>query len=198
MRFKRLLDVVSSATAIVGLAPILPCVAVLIKLNSRGPVFYRQHRAGLHGHPFELLKFRSMRLEHCDADGLRQAQTDDTRLTPIGRVLRATSIDELPQLWNILIGEMSVIGSRPMVEGQQAAGLDYRELVSYYSYRQLMKPGLSGWAQANGLRGPTGEATSAIRRIEHDCAYIQNFTIGLDLKIIGRTLLREFVNGTGT
>ena len=197
LRLKRLLDLVLSLTAIIALAPVLIGTAVLIKLTSAGPVFYRQRRPGLYGRPFELLKFRSMRLEHCDADGLRQAQSEDERVTRLGRILRATSIDELPQLWNILVGDMSVIGPRPMVEGQRAAGRDYRDLVAYYEFRQLMKPGLSGWAQANGLRGPTDEAAPAIRRIDHDCAYIQNFSIWLDVRTIGRTLVREFINGTG-
>jgi lipopolysaccharide/colanic/teichoic acid biosynthesis glycosyltransferase len=118
-------------------------------------------------------------------------------VTPVGRFLRRTSLDELPQLVNVIVGDMSLVGPRPHVEGMLAAGVDYAELVPYYNLRHVMRPGLSGWAQANGLRGPTDSAEAARARIDHDVAYIQNFSIWLDLKIIWLTLVKEFVTGSG-
>jgi lipopolysaccharide/colanic/teichoic acid biosynthesis glycosyltransferase len=196
LRLKRALDVGLSLGAILALAPLLLSVALAIKLTSPGPILYRQRRPGLNGVPFQLLKFRSMSIEHCD-DGSKQATIADSRVTMVGRFIRKTSIDELPQLWNILIGEMSLVGPRPMVEGQLAAGRDYRDTVPYYDFRLNMKPGLTGWAQANGLRGPTSDEISAIRRIDHDCAYIQNFSIFLDARAIFKTIVSEFLNGSG-
>jgi lipopolysaccharide/colanic/teichoic acid biosynthesis glycosyltransferase len=196
LRFKRLMDVALCLGAILVLAPPLLLVVLAIKLTSRGPVLYRQNRLGLDGAPFQLLKFRSMHVEHCD-DGSRQATVGDSRLTMIGRFIRAKSIDELPQLWNVLIGDMSLVGPRPMVEGQLAAGRDYRELVPYYEFRLRMKPGLTGWAQANGLRGSTENASLATRRIDHDCAYIQNFSLWLDIRALLKTIRGEFFSGSG-
>jgi polysaccharide biosynthesis protein PslA len=197
LALKRGMDVVLAGGALLALSPLLLTVGLLVKLTSKGEVLFRQTRPGLNGVPFELLKFRTMQEDSCDLSGIKQTTTDDPRVTSIGRFLRATSIDELPQLWNIVKGEMSIIGPRPMVYGMLAVGRDYHELVPYYDYRLLMKPGLSGWAQANGLRGPTDVAATAKARIDHDCAYIQNFSIGLDVKIIIQTLLREFVSGSG-
>ena len=196
--FKRwAFDVPLAAMAGLALLPLLVSIALAIRLTSRGPILFGQVRLGLEGKPFRLLKFRTLRIEACDDSGLNQTSADDGRQTRVGRFLRATSLDELPQLWNIIVGDMSVIGPRPMVEGQQAAGRDYREVVPYYDFRQLMKPGLSGWAQANGLRGSTRELGPAKQRIDHDCAYIQNFSLGLDIKIVARTIIREFLTGSG-
>lgn len=190
-------DVPLATLAAIALLPLLLTIALAIRLSSRGPVLFGQRRLGHNGKPFRLLKFRTMRIDECDDSGLSQTVADDARQTAVGRLLRATSIDELPQLWNIIVGEMSVIGPRPMVEGQLAAGRDYREVVPYYDYRLLMKPGLSGWAQANGLRGSTLEYGPARRRIDHDCAYIQNFSLALDIRIVVRTIAREFLTGSG-
>ncbi|WP_421760443.1 sugar transferase [Devosia sp.] len=197
LALKRVMDVVLAGGALVALSPLLLIVGLLIKLTSKGGVLFRQTRPGLNGEPFELLKFRTMRQDSCDLSGIKQTTAGDPRVTSVGRFLRATSIDELPQLWNIVKGDMSIIGPRPMVYGMLAVGRDYHELVPYYDYRLLMKPGLSGWAQANGLRGPTDQAASAKARIDHDCAYIQNFSVALDIKIIIQTLQREFVSGSG-
>jgi lipopolysaccharide/colanic/teichoic acid biosynthesis glycosyltransferase len=144
-----------------------------------------------------MLKFRTMYDDHADPTGQAQTRPDDERITPVGRLLRRTSIDELPQLINVITGDMSLVGPRPHVAGMLAAGIDYAELVPYYNLRHTMRPGLSGWAQANGLRGPTDSAEIARARIDHDIAYIQNFSIWLDLKIIWLTLVKEFVTGSG-
>lgn len=193
-----LLDIPMSALALLALSPLLLLIALVIRFSGPGPVIFRQTRVGLNGADFTLYKFRTIAQEHRDESGVEQVTAGDDRVTPIGRLLRATSLDELPQLWNILVGDMALIGPRPMVRGQQAAGQDYRELVPYYDYRTLVRPGLSGWAQANGLRGSTKDPAAACERIDHDCAYVQNFSIGLDLKIIALTIKREFLTGSGS
>jgi lipopolysaccharide/colanic/teichoic acid biosynthesis glycosyltransferase len=192
-----LIDVPLSALALFALAPLLVLVALTIKLTSPGPVMFVQKRTGLNGREFDIFKFRSMRTDAGDHTGVKQTTLNDDRITPIGRFIRSTSIDELPQLLNILKGDMSVIGPRPMVPGQLAGGVAYRELVPYYDYRHLVRPGLSGWAQANGLRGPTTDAKSAKQRVDHDSAYVQNVSVMLDIKIILQTIRREFLTGTG-
>ena len=194
---RALIDIPLSAATLIVLSPLLFGLILAVRLSSRGPALFRQARVGLNGKEFMLLKFRTMRSEACDETGLAQVVEDDDRVTPIGRFLRMTSLDELPQLWNILVGDMAIIGPRPMVRGQRAGGVDYVEAVPYYDYRHRVKPGLSGWAQANGLRGPTTELTSAIARIDHDCAYVQNFSLALDVRIIFRTMVREFLTGSG-
>jgi lipopolysaccharide/colanic/teichoic acid biosynthesis glycosyltransferase len=192
-----LLDIPLSLAAMVVLSPFLLAVAIVIRATSSGPALFAQQRVGLNGRSFRLLKFRTMRVEHCDDSGLAQVVANDDRVTPIGNFLRRTSLDELPQLWNILIGDMAIIGPRPMVEGMKAAGLDYRQAVPYYDFRHRVKPGLSGWAQANGFRGPTADMAAARRRIDHDCAYVQNASLLLDVRIIARTIVREFLTGSG-
>lgn len=194
---RTLLDIPLSLAALIVLLPFLIGIGIAIRLTSSGPALFAQSRVGRDGRTFLMLKFRTMRAEDCDASGLAQVTPDDERVTPIGRFLRTTSIDELPQLWNILIGDMAIIGPRPMVEGMKAAGVDYREAVPYYDFRHLVKPGLSGWAQTNGLRGPTTDMAVARQRIDHDCAYVQNVSLMLDIRIIGRTIVREFVTGSG-
>ena len=197
LQAKRVFDVVMSGLALLFLAPLFVIVALLIKVSSAGPVFFRQEREGYLGHPFQALKFRSMRLEDCDLSGVAQTTEDDPRVTRIGRVIRRTSIDELPQLINVFRGDMTLVGPRPHVAGMRAGGMAYKELVPYYDLRLQMVPGLTGWAQANGLRGPTHRADKARARIDHDIAYIQNFSFWLDMKIIVRTLRHEFLGGSG-
>lgn len=198
LQLKRLLlDLPLAAMALLVLSPMLIGIGLAIRLTSKGPALFRQTRVGLDGREFRMLKFRTLRMDECDETGLQQAVKSDSRVTPIGRYLRATSIDELPQLWNVLKGDMALVGPRPMVPGMLAAGIDYREAVPYYDYRHRVRPGLSGWAQANGLRGPTGEMASAKRRIDHDCAYVQNFSLELDVRIIVRTIVRESLTGSG-
>lgn len=194
---KRMFDVVMSGLALLALLPLFLIVAWLIKISSAGPVFFRQEREGYQGRTFQALKFRSMRIEDCDLSGVAQTVKDDPRITPIGRFIRRTSIDELPQLINVLRGDMALVGPRPHVAGMRAGGMLYKDLVPYYDLRLEMLPGLTGWAQANGLRGPTDRADRARARIDHDIAYIQNFSFWLDIKIILLTLRHEFVGGSG-
>lgn len=194
---KRAMDIVVGGAALVALAPLLILVAAAIVTTNRGPVLFRQTREGLHGKPFEALKFRSMRVEEGDLTGVAQTTKDDPRVTAVGRFIRRTSIDELPQLINVLRGEMSLVGPRPHVAGMKAAGISYRALVPYYDARLAMPPGLTGWAQANGYRGMTVDAASAIARVDHDIAYVQHFSVWMDIKIIGKTIVGEFVTGSG-
>lgn len=197
LALKRVFDVVLAIAALAALFPLFVLVAIAIKMTDRGPVLFRQSRVGKGGKTFKIFKFRSMYVEACDHSGIKQTVADDSRVMPIGHLLRQTSIDELPQLLNILRGEMSVVGPRPHVMGQTAAGRPYEEVVPYYEYRHAMLPGLTGWAQANGLRGPTLDWQLAKDRIDHDAAYIQNFSFVLDLRIIVRTAVREFFTGSG-
>ncbi len=195
---KRVLDIVLSAGALLAMSLVLIATAIAVKVTSPGPVLFVQMRPGLNGVMFPMLKFRTMYADLGDASGVRQTVANDPRITSIGAFLRRTSLDELPQLINVLLGHMSLVGPRPHPANMLAAGMDYRDLVPYYEMRYAMKPGLSGWAQANGLRGPTDEAGKARARIAHDMAYIQNFSVLLDIKIIFRTIMREFVAGTGS
>lgn len=194
---KRVFDVTAASAALVFLAPLMLFVALAIRLESNGPVLFGQEREGKNKVPFRALKFRSMEYRQCDTSGVRQTMRDDPRVTRVGRFLRRTSIDELPQLINIIRGHMSLVGPRPHVPGMLAAGREYRDLVVYYDLRLLVRPGLTGWAQANGFRGPTTNPGLARARIDHDLAYIQNFSFWLDLKIILLTIGREFILGSG-
>lgn len=192
---KRVLDVGLSAIGLLLLSPFFAFIALAIKLTSAGPVFFCQSREGLDGRRFKLYKFRTMHDTLCDPDGLQQTQPHDARLTPIGRALRRKSLDELPQLFNVLKGEMSLVGPRPHVANIQAGGTHYETLVSYYALRHTIMPGLSGWAQVNGYRGPTDDAAAALARINHDLAYAANHSLLLDLKIIWLTIWRELIWG---
>lgn len=195
--FKRVIDVVLSAGALIALAPTLLMLAIAIKFSSPGPVLFAQWRTGRNGVPFRIYKFRTMRKDACDPTGVRQVTVGDSGVTPLGRFMRSRSLDELPQLFNVLRGDMSLVGPRPHAIGMKAAGVPYEELVPYYELRHAVRPGLSGWAQANGLRGPTTDAQSSRSRIDHDLAYIQNQSLGLDIKIIWMTIKSEFLTGSG-
>lgn len=194
---KRTLDIIGALLVLLFLMPLLIVVAIAIKVSDPGPALFKQARLGKDGRPFTIFKFRSMYMNKCSADGVAQTTSEDPRVMPLGAFIRRTSIDELPQLLNVLIGDMSLVGPRPHVEGQLAAGQRFNEVLPYYDYRLIMRPGLTGWAQANGFRGPTDNMSRARLRIEHDVAYIQNFSFMLDLKIMLRTLRREFIGGTG-
>ncbi len=186
---KRCFDLVVSAIALVVLLPFLLLVAAAIKLTSPGPAIYSQERMGLDGRSFSILKFRSMKVNSDIAAGSGQGWTtqNDDRRTAVGIFLRKTSIDELPQLWNVLIGDMSLVGprpERPMFVHQ------YRHEIPHYMLRHKVKAGLTGWAQVNGWRGDT----SIKSRIECDLYYIQNWSLTLDLKIVLMTFWKGFVN----
>jgi len=197
LQLKRAMDIVLSLIAIVVLAPVFVMAAIAIRMTSEGPIFFKQQRVGLNNEPFSVYKFRTMFVDRQDTTGVRQTLVEDPRITPIGRFLRKTSIDEVPQIFNILRGEMSFVGPRPHVPDMLAGGLLYDELVPYYDLRHAMKPGLTGWAQANGFRGPTIDPIRARQRVDHDIAYVQNFSIWLDVVIIAKTAWREFITGTG-
>lgn len=197
VRAKRVVDLVIAGAALVSLLPLLALVALLVKATSRGPVFFRQQREGFAGHPFEILKFRSMRTDAGDPTGIKQTVDNDPRVTWIGRLIRRTSIDELPQLINVLRGEMSLVGPRPHVPGMMAMGVPYRELVPYYDLRLQVLPGLTGWAQVNGLRGEITSERMARARVDHDLAYVRHRSLWLDARIIARTILSELRGGSG-
>jgi exopolysaccharide biosynthesis polyprenyl glycosylphosphotransferase len=161
-------------------------MASLVKLTSPGPVFYKQERMGLDGKPFMMLKFRSMRIDQ-DGDTVILTPEHDPRVTSVGRFFRKTSLDELPQFWNVLKGEMSIVGPRPerswVVE-------EVRKQIPLYMLKHKMKAGITGWAQVNGWRGDT----SLEKRIEHDLYYIEHWSLWFDLKIMSLTLWRGFIH----
>lgn len=194
---KRVFDIAMSGVALIALLPLFILVAVAILVESRGPVFFVQQREGKAGTAFKAFKFRSMRRDDCDETGIRQTIEGDSRITKFGRLMRRTSIDELPQLINVLRGDMSLVGPRPHVKNMLAAGQDYRVLVPYFDLRLLVTPGLTGLAQASGLRGPTTNAHLARLRIDADLHYIETFSLWLDIKIIAQTFNSELLGGTG-
>ncbi|MDF2799488.1 MAG: exopolysaccharide biosynthesis protein [Devosia sp.] len=197
VQVKRLADIVLALVGLLVLAPLLLLVAALVAATSPGPVLFRQQREGLGGKLFWALKFRSMQSTCCDRSGVAQTRKHDPRLTPVGAFIRRTSLDELPQLFNVLRGEMSLVGPRPHVPGMLAGGRTYRELVPFYEQRLALRPGLTGWAQANGLRGSTSDPVAARSRIEFDLAYGQNCSLWLDLKILVLTARNQFLTGSG-
>lgn len=184
---KRVIDIVFSLFVLTITLPILLLIALLVKLSSPGPVFYRQERMGLNGLTFNMLKFRSMPVNAESSTGPVWAKRGEDRATPIGRILRRTSLDELPQFINVLLGDMSVVGPRPE---RPVFIARFRERVPRYMLRHKVKAGITGWAQVNGWRGNT----SIEKRIEYDIYYIQNWSLLLDLKIILMTLASGFVH----
>jgi Undecaprenyl-phosphate glucose phosphotransferase len=182
---KRCLDIGLASVALLLLAPLLITSAILIKLDSAGGIIFRQSRRGFNGKPFEIWKFRSMCVSE-NGGTVMQAKKQDARVTRVGRVLRRTSIDELPQLWNVLRGEMSLVGPRPHALAHDNY---YDEVISNYVYRHHMKPGLTGWAQVNGLRGETPTIDLMEKRVEYDVWYVSNWSIWLDIRIIIRTAM---------
>lgn len=181
---KRLFDIVFSITVLTALAiPVFLPVAIGVKLSSKGPVLFRQKRTGYKGKVFYCLKFRSMQINN-DSDTLC-ATRGDARVTRFGRLLRRMSLDELPQFWNTLKGDMSVVGPRPHMCSMNDR---YSSLLSGYAARQEIKPGITGWAQVNGYRGNSDDISHISRRVEHDVWYMDHWTFILDLKIIARTL----------
>ncbi|HET9327768.1 MAG TPA: undecaprenyl-phosphate glucose phosphotransferase [Candidatus Eisenbacteria bacterium] len=181
---KRSFDLVFSVIGLVVLSPLLLLLALLVKLDSPGPVFYSQERVGLNGRRFRMIKFRSMRVD-AEAQGAGWTTKDDPRRTRFGEVLRRLSLDELPQLWNVLVGDMSLVGPRP----ERPVYVDqFRASIPRYMLRHHVRAGLTGWAQVNGLRGDT----PLERRIEYDLYYVKNWSLAFDVRIILMTFARVF------
>lgn len=184
---KRMVDMFGAVVAVTLFSPIMLATAVIIKLTSPGPLIYCQERVGLHNRPFKMYKFRSMEVQAPAAEKSRWTTPNDSRVTPIGRFIRKTSIDEMPQLFNVLMGDMSLVGPRP----ERPFFVDkFKEEIPRYMIKHQVRPGMTGWAQVNGYRGDT----SITKRIEHDLYYIENWTLGLDFKILFLTFFKGFIN----
>ena len=187
MMVKRAMDVAGSLVCIVLFSPVMLVTSVLVKLTSKGPLIYTQERVGLHNEPFKMYKFRSMEVQTKSAERKCWTVQNDPRVTKVGRVIRKLSIDELPQLFNVLKGDMSLVGPRP--ERPQFVE-KFREEIPRYMVKHQVRPGMTGWAQVNGYRGNT----SIKKRIDCDLYYIENWTVGLDIKILFMTVFKGFVN----
>jgi len=172
--------VIVATGSLVVLAPLFVLVVLLIRLETSGPVIFRQRRKGFNGREFTIFKFRTMKVLE-DGHIIRQAQRKDARVTRVGAILRATSIDELPQLVNVLCGNMSIVGPRPHAIAHDDG---YTKLIANYAFRQHVKPGLSGWAQVNGFRGETANLELMEHRVNCDLWYIKNWSFWLDLRIL--------------
>jgi Undecaprenyl-phosphate glucose phosphotransferase len=185
---KRVEDLILAAIGIIIMSPLLLLVALAIKLDSKGPIFFRQEREGFNNKRFWILKFRSMYHERSELDHITQARRDDPRITKVGQFLRRTSIDELPQLFNVIKGEMSMIGPRPHAPSTRAGDRLFGDVVKTYAARHKVKPGITGWAQVSGWRGETDTEEKLLKRLEHDLFYIENWSIMMDFYILLRTV----------
>jgi polysaccharide biosynthesis protein PslA len=194
---KRAMDILISGSSLIILLPLFLLIAALIKIESRGPVFFTQQRWGMGGKTIKVYKFRSMRTDLCDPTGVQQTIENDPRITPFGAFLRKSNFDELPQLLNVLRGDMSLVGPRCHAIGMKAAGVQYEELVPHYHERHRMRPGITGLAQMRGLRGPTISPSKSRARIACDLHYVNNFSLLLDFKIAVGTVRNEMFGGTG-
>jgi polysaccharide biosynthesis protein PslA len=194
---KRGVDISISLIALIILLPLLLLIAAAIRLESRGSVLFTQTRWGMGGQKIKVYKLRSMYADRGDATGIAQTLADDPRVTRVGKFIRRSNIDELPQLLNVLKGDMSLVGPRCHAVGMLAAGVPYEELVPSYHGRHAVRPGLTGLAQMRGLRGPTTRASKARARIASDLYYVENFSIWLDFYIMVETLRREIRGGNG-
>lgn len=190
MVIKRIEDIVVSVLILILISPLLLLIALTVKLTSPGPVIFKQMRYGLDGKAIEVWKFRSMSVME-NGNKVIQAKKNDPRLTPIGGLLRKTSLDELPQFFNVLLGDMSIVGPRPHAISHNE---QYRKLIKGYMLRHKMKPGITGWAQINGWRGETDTLEKMERRIEFDLQYIQSWSLWLDIKIIFLTIFKGFIS----
>jgi len=184
---KRIVDIIGATAAIILFSPVMLVTAIIIKLTSKGPLIYAQERVGLHNKTFRMYKFRSMEVQAPKEEQSAWTVKNDPRVTGIGKFIRKTSIDEFPQFFNVLMGDMSLVGPRPerpfFVE-------KFREEIPRYMVKHQVRPGLTGWAQVNGYRGDT----SIRKRIDHDLYYIENWTMGFDIKILFLTVFKGFVN----
>jgi Undecaprenyl-phosphate glucose phosphotransferase len=181
---KALFDRSVGLMMLLALSPLMVAVALAVRLTSRGPVLFRQKRHGFNNELIEIFKFRSMYVDQCDAGADRMVTRGDPRVTPVGRFIRRTSLDELPQLFNVLKGDLSLVGPRPHALQAKAANTLYDQVVDGYFARHKVKPGITGWAQVNGWRGETDTSEKLQRRVEHDLYYIENWSVLLDLQIL--------------
>ena len=186
---KAIEDRTLSALGLLVLSPLLALIALAVKLDSRGPVFFRQQRYGFNNEAIGVYKFRSMYVDQCDAGATRLVTRGDPRVTRVGAFLRRTSLDELPQLINVLKGELSLVGPRPHAMQAKADGRIYDDVVEGYFARHKVKPGITGWAQVNGWRGETDTVEKIEQRVAHDIHYIDNWSMLLDLRILAMTPL---------
>ena len=181
------MDIFGALFGIILFSPVMIISAILVKLTDGGPIIYAQERVGLHNKPFRMYKFRSMAVQKPSEEKSKWTTPNDPRVTGVGRFIRKTSIDEMPQFFNILKGDMSLVGPRPerpfYVE-------KFREEIPHYMIKHQVRPGLTGWAQVNGFRGDT----SIQKRIDHDLYYIENWTLGFDFKIMFLTIFKGFIN----
>ena len=184
---KRIMDILGACFGIVIASPVMLVCAILVKATSEGPVIFKQERVGLHNKVFKMYKFRTMEVQKQSAEENAWTVKNDPRVTKVGKFMRKTSLDELPQLFNILMGEMSLVGPRP----ERPQWVDkYKEEIPRYMIKHQVRPGLTGWAQVNGYRGDT----SIRKRIEYDLFYIENWSLALDIKILFMTIFKGFVN----
>jgi Undecaprenyl-phosphate glucose phosphotransferase len=184
---KNVFDRVIASAAIVVLAPVMLAVAIAIRLESKGPVLFKQKRYGFNNELIEVFKFRSMYAHRCDADATTLVSKGDPRVTRVGRLIRKTSLDELPQLFNVLTGQLSLVGPRPHATQAKAADTLYEQVVDGYFARHRVRPGITGWAQVNGWRGETDTREKIEQRVKHDLDYIDHWSLMFDVKILMRT-----------
>ena len=194
-RIKRGFDVVVTVLLILLSSPLMLAIAAAIKFDSKGPVLFTQEREGVDGRRFRCLKFRSMYHDKSDPRCLLQVSLNDSRVTATGRWLRRLSLDELPQLFNVLVGDMSLVGPRPHAPETRAGDLLFVDAVPSYALRHCVRPGITGWAQVNGHRGQTLTVGSIERRVEFDFYYIRHWSLGFDIRILIQTVTREIFGG---
>lgn len=191
-RLKAVMDRVGALVLLLALWPLLLVVAIAVKLDSRGPVFFRQPRWGAGRTVVTVTKFRSMRVDRTDIGGRRQATRDDDRITRTGRFLRRTCLDELPQIWDVLCGRMSLVGPRPHPLKLEVDGRPIEELIPHYHQRHAVRPGITGLAQINGNRGPVESLAMGRERVRYDVEYIDEHSLWLDIRILFKTLVVPF------
>ena len=184
---KRMFDLVTASLALVLLLPVMLIVALAVRLDSPGPILFRQRRHGFNNQPINILKFRSMHADRCDPSAVKAVRRGDDRVTRVGRIIRRASLDELPQLFNVLSGQLSMVGPRPHATAARTGDILYDEVSAAYSARHKVKPGITGWAQINGWRGELNTAEKIRERVRHDLYYIENWSLWFDLMILLKT-----------
>lgn len=191
-KLKAAMDRLGALVLLVAIAPLMAAIALAVRLDSAGPVFFRQPRFGAGRSVVVVTKFRTMRPEGTDIGGRRQATRDDNRVTKVGRFLRRTCLDELPQIWDVLVGRMSLVGPRPHPLALEVDGQPIEELVPNYHQRHAVRPGITGLAQVRGNRGPVVSVAMGRERVRHDVEYIREHSLWLDIRILFRTLVVPF------